>query len=252
MATTQLPSIGTWLGNSFGSLKTRWFPLTLLGISGALLSMLGAVLVYGGAGLCVYFFTDKEVLARFADPAAFEALMADPTFQMFFLVIHALAFLVSARLGCWFGLAAFHVACDPGLGAGAALKKARHGSMGFLVLLLLHQGIVGIGMAALVLPGLVLAVFLGFAPFVYARNQTGILGALGGSWRLVSGNFPGVLGRMLVLGLVCGAIAIVPVLGWIAAPCLGMLAWAHLYADLGAPATRTATARTSVQQVQPV
>lgn len=252
MATTQLPPIGTWLGRSFVSLKSRWFPLTLLGIAGVLLSMLGAALVYGGAGLCVYFFTDKEVLARFADPAAFEALMADPTFQTIFLVIHAMAFLVSARLGCWFALAAIHVACDPALGAGAALKRARHGSMGFLVLMVIHQVIVCAGMAAFVLPGLVLSVFLGFAPFVYARHKTGIFAALGGSWKLVSGNFLGVLGRMLVLGLVCGAIAIVPILGWIAGPCLGMLAWAHLHADLRAPAFRKAPARTSVGHVQPV
>jgi hypothetical protein len=96
--------------------------------------------------------------------------------------------------------------------------------------------IVQIGMALFVVPGLVLAVLFGFAPFAFAREGKGVFGSLGASCRAVSGHFLGVLGRMLLLGLVCIAIAIVPVLGWIAAPCLALLAWAELHRDLTAPA----------------
>ena len=46
MATTHsLPTIGDWLSRSFSSLGSRWFPLTVLGFAGFLLSVLGAALV---------------------------------------------------------------------------------------------------------------------------------------------------------------------------------------------------------------
>jgi hypothetical protein len=51
----------------------------------------------------------------------------------------------------------------------------------------------------------------------------------------VRGRFLAVLGRLLLLGLVAGAIALVPLVGWVLAPGLALVAWGELYRDAGGP-----------------
>jgi hypothetical protein len=201
---------------------------------GHLVALLGAALVYAAAAACIYFFTDKQVLAKFMSPAGVEALAADPGFQALLLVIHGVALLVALRFGFWFALAGVYVATDHKVGFWHSLKLAKKRSMGFALLSIIGQIIIQAGFVLFILPGVVLAVYLGFAPFAYVREKAGIWASLGRSRRAVSGHFFGVLGRMLLLGVICLAIGIVPVLGWIVAPCLALLAWGELHHDLTA------------------
>lgn len=59
-----------------------------------------------------------------------------------------------------------------------------------------------------------------------------LLISLGDSARAVKGHFFGVLGRMLLAGLVGGAMMIVPLVGWLVGAAWILLAWGHLYIDL--------------------
>jgi hypothetical protein len=99
-----------------------------------------------------------------------------------------------------------------------------------------QQVILQAGMLLFILPGLVLAVWLGFAFWAFAREDSGIFRSLGESARLVKGHFFGVLGRMLLLGLLGGAMMIVPIVGWLVGGAWIVVAWGLLYTDLRGPA----------------
>jgi len=241
--THALPPIGEWLSSSFVALGRRWWTLTALALSGTLVAVLGAAAVYALAGACVYFFTDKAVLAQYTSPEGMEALAANPNMGMLLFLVNVLAFAVALRLACWFLLASIHVASDLSLGYWEAIKLAKERSRAFTILFFVTHTVVQVGWALFIIPGLVLSVFLGFAPFAFVREKAGVWQAMRRSWQTASGHFWGILGRMVVLGLVCLAIGIVPILGWIAAPCLAYLAWAELHRQLTTRQPAVATAR---------
>lgn len=238
-----LAPIGTWLGRSFSVLGKTWWTLTALAVTGAFLAALAMGVIYAGAAALAWYFTDAETLARLSSPGALETVAADPTFQAMLMIIHVAALFVGLRIFSRFALACVHATLEPTAGYHGSLARSEKGSFGFMVLMVVQQLCIQVGMALFVIPGLVLAAFLGFAPWVYATRRGGILSSLTGSCKLASGAFFGLLGRMIVLGLVCVGMALVPIAGWIAAPCLAFAAWRELYGDL-APARPAASPTT--------
>jgi hypothetical protein len=252
MTTTyMIPGVGNWLGRSFRAVGRRWWPLSLLGAMGVFFAALGAVLVYAASGACVYLFTSKETLARLGQPGGWEAVSADPTFQALVMGIHGVAFLVALRIFCGFTLAAIHVATDHSLGCWQAMRLARKRSASFTMLTVVGQAVIFAGHCLLIVPGVIFGVYLSHAPFAFVRKETGVWESLRASWRAVSGHWWGVWWRGFVLSLVCSAIAIVPIAGWIVAPCLAMCAWAELYRDLTHRRPATTHAQPRPVQVPP-
>ena len=233
MVRTSLKPVGEWLGGSFGLLGGRWLTLSLLFVFGCCAVVFGVVLVYLLGVVFIGTIYGWENLARVAsDPRKLQYLFegAGQTLTIFNL----LAAFIALRLYSWILLAAIHASTDTSLGFRAALGRAKGRGYAFLVLFVLQQAILNVGMLLLILPGLILAVWLGFSLWSFAREKTGVFESLGRSARLVKGNFFGVLGRMLLLVLIGGAMMIVPVAGWLVGGAWIMLAWGVLFADLQA------------------
>jgi hypothetical protein len=170
---------------------------------------------------------------------------------MLVLAIHAVAFFVALRIFCGFTLAAVYAATDHSYGYWQAMRLARKRSASFTVLTLVGQAIICAGHLLLIVPGVIFGVYLSHAPFAFVRKEAGVWDSLRASWGAVSGHWWGVFGRGIVLSLVCSAIAIVPIAGWIVAPCLAMCAWAELYRDLTHRKPASAHAQPRLAQAPP-
>lgn len=244
VTTGTLPPVGEWLGRSFRALGRRFFALTGLAILGGMTAFLGAALVYLAAGAAVYFFADPQALQSVSAGGGIAALAQEPSFAMMIFGVHLLAGFVAMRMWCWFFLAMVHLTADPGMTFGSALGTARKRSFAFLGLLIAQNFLIQIGMFLLIIPGLILSVYLGFSAWAFARDGAGIGASMKESLSAVKGRWFGVFGRMLLLGLVCTAMMIVPIAGWIAAPLLALCACGELFSDLS-PSRSMAAARTA-------
>ena len=231
------------MGESFSRLRARWATLTTLFVFGFFAVLLGVVLVYVLGVVFIGFIQGWDTLTRtLTDPRKIQYFFEET--RGAFTILNLLAAFVALRLYSWILLAAIHASLDVSLGFRGSLKKAGGRGYAFLFLFVLQQIILQLGVMLFLLPGIVLAVWLGFALWVFARENASVFQALGGSARIVKGRFFGVLGRMLLLGLIGGAIMIVPLVGWLVGGAWVFLAWSLLYDDLRSlRATAAAPAR---------
>jgi hypothetical protein len=226
--------VGEWLGASFVRLKDRWLTLTLLFVFGCCAVLAGVVMVYVLGVAFVGFVQGWENLGRVvSDPRRLQYFFEEA--KGGFLILNVLAAFVALRLYCWILVASIHASADASLGFRGALRKGKGHGYAFLVLFLVQQTLVQIGALLFILPGIALAVWLGFAFWAFARDGAGAFESLGRSARTVRGNFWGVFGRMLLLGLIGGALMIVPVVGWLVGAAWIFVAWSLLYEDLRRP-----------------
>lgn len=86
-----------------------------------------------------------------------------------------------------------------------------------------------IGFAILIVPGIIAALFLIFAPYVVVDRGLGVIASLKGSIRLVSRNFVGVLLLMLALIAINMVGAILLLVGLIVTIPVTIMAAAHAY-----------------------
>jgi hypothetical protein len=226
-----LKPVGEWLGESFGQLRGRWVTLSALFVFGFFALLLAVVTVYG-LGFAFFGFIQgwDNVMRVITDPRKVQYLLEES--RGVITLLNLLVAFVALRVYCWVLLAAIHASLDASLGVRAALKKGKGRGYAFLVLFVVQQAVLQIGVMLLILPGIILAVWLGFALWAFARNGAGVFQSLGDSARAVKGHFFGVLGRMLLAGLVGGAMMIVPLVGWLVGAAWIFLAWGHLYTDL--------------------
>jgi hypothetical protein len=231
MSDESLAPIGQWLGQSFARLKGSLLTLSIIFIIGFVTVTLGCVLVYA-LGVVSFGFIQGwgNVMAMVTNPSRLQAFGEQN--QSLIFIVNLLAWLVGLRMFCWATLAAIHAASDESLGVRAAFKAGKSRGYGFLALFVILQIILMIGIMLLILPGLILAVLLGFTLWVFARENAGMLASLGRSVKLVKGHFLGVLGRMILVGLIGALIMIIPIIGWLVAPAFMMLAWSTLYMQL--------------------
>ena len=208
-----LKPVGEWLGESFGQLRGRWVTLSALYVFGFFALLLAVVMVYG-LGFAFFGFIQgwDNVMRVITDPRKVQYLLEESWGA--FTLLNLLAAFVALRVYCWVLLAAIHASLDASLGVRGALKKGKGRGYAFLVLFVVQQAVLQVGVMLLILPGIILAVWLGFALWA------------------VKGHFFGVLGRMLLAGLVGGAMMIVPLVGWLVGAAWIFLAWSHLYTDL--------------------
>lgn len=242
MVQTTVRPVGEWLGDSFGRLKENWLTLCGLFVFGFCLIAFSVVAVYGLGLTFLGVLQGWDNLKRVAlDPTRLGYLIEESrgAFALFNLV----AVLVGLRLYCWILKAVIHASLDPSTGFGAALGKGGERSYAFLALFVVQQIILNVGMMLLILPGLIMAIWFGFALWACARDESGVFSSLGDSARAVKGHFFGVFGRMLLLGLIGGAMMIVPVVGWLVGAAWMLVAWGCLYEDLTAPLPTPVAAR---------
>ena len=227
-----LPSVGDWTGRSFRGLSGSWITLTALGIVGTVVTAISVALVYGLAVLALGFLQGFEFLGRLGDPEQLSWFLHDETNGTLFRVLNLVAMLVAIRIGAWFALAHVHAACDHSLGFFGALRAAKPRSLPFIGLAIVHQLAVGLATMALIIPGIVVGLWFSMAALTFAREDLGVLASFGRSRQLVKGRGFAVLGRLLLMSIVCTLIMIVPIAGWIVGPALAWVAWATLYEDL--------------------
>jgi hypothetical protein len=245
MTHQSLKPVGEWLGESFSQLRGRWVTLSTLVVFGFFTLLLGVVLVYG-LGFVFFGFIQgwDNVMRILMDSRKLQYLLEES--RGAFTLLNLLAAFVALRVYCWILLAAIHASMDASLGVRGSLKKGKGRGYAFLVLFLVQQVILQFGVVLLILPGIILAVWLGFALWAFAREGAGVLRSLGESARVVKGHFFNVLGRMLLVGLIGGAIMIVPLAGWLVGGAWIFLAWSLLYGDLRGPsALKVGSARRS-------
>jgi hypothetical protein len=242
MGQTSVRPVGGWLGDSFGRLKENWLTLCGLCVFGVAIIAAGVAAVYllGFAFLGFLQGWDNLKIAL-SNPTRIGYLIEESrgAFALFNLV----AFLVGLRLYCWILKAAIHASIDPTTGFGEALRKGNDRGYAFLALIVVQQVLLNVGFMLLILPGIIMAVWFGFALWACARDESGVFGSLGDSARAVKGHFFGVFGRMLVVGLIGGSMMVVPVIGWLVGGAWMLVAWGCLYEDLTAPRPAPVVAR---------
>ncbi len=251
MTSVTLQPVGAWVSDSFSRLKDRVLTLSLLFIFGWALIAIGVVLVYALAVVCLGFLQGWEAFGRvMLDPRKLGYLW--DASQGALTLFNVLAAFVALRIYCWVLLAAIHASVDPAPRFGASLRKGKDRGYAFVALFVVQQALLQVGMLLLVLPGLILGVWLGFAAWAFARERTGAFASLAASARAVKGQFFGVLGRMLLLGLIGLSIMVVPVLGWLVGGAWMLVAWGALYEQLRAPAPQPGRSPVRTQPTRPV
>lgn len=234
--------VGEWLGDSFSRLKETWLTLCGLFVFGSCVIAVGVVAVYGvGVGFLGTLQGWDNLKRVVLDPTRLSYLIEES--RGAFALLNLVAILVGLRLYCWILKAVIHTSIDPSTGFGAALGKGNERGYAFLALFLVQQVILNAGIILLILPGIIMAVWFGFSLWACARDESGVFASLGDSARAVKGHFFGVFGRMLLLGLIGGAMMIVPVIGWLVGAAWMLVAWSCLYENLTAPQPAPVVAR---------
>ena len=249
-----LQPVGEWLGESFSQLKGRWITLTMLFVFGFFALLLSVALVYV-LGFVFFGFIQgwNNVTRMLTDPWKIQYFLEES--RAAFTILSLLATFIALRVYCWILLSAIHASMDASLGFRGSLKRGKGRGYAFLILFVVQQIILQIGMVLFVLPGIALAVLLGFAFWAFARENTGVFQSLTDSTKMVKGHFLGVLGRMLLLGLIGVVIMMVPVIGWLVGSAWIFLAWSLLYNDLRdsyVPARVTTAAKRPARQERPL
>ena len=106
----------------------------------------------------------------------------------------------------WGFLSLLYVIKDPRLTPDAAYRESISRLPQFLLLQLLTLVFIGLSFLALIIPGLIVSVFLNFAPYVFMWEGDKAWESIKKSWSYVRGYFWAVVWRMLIL--VCFAILI--------------------------------------------
>lgn len=231
MSYASLEPVGSWLGGSFRLLKSRWVTLTSLFLFGFFAITLGALFVYGLGVAFAGFFQGWDKLGR---------ILGDPLKLRYFLqetqgitaVLNLLVAFIALRIYCRILRAAIHASSDESVGFRDALKMSKRRDYAFLALVVVQQVMLQAGMILFLLPGIALAVFFGFAPWAFARQDAGIVQSLKDSAGMIKGHFLGVLGRMLLVGLIGSLMMLVPVIGWLIGGAWILTAWGMLYKNL--------------------
>lgn len=234
--------VGEWLGASFGRLRENWLTHCALAVFGFCVIAAGVLAVYGlGIGALAFAQGWDTLKRNLGDPTRLGYMMEESRGAL--TLLNLLACFIGLRLYAWTFKAAVHASIDPSAGFGAALRRGNERALPFLGVLIVQQIVVGAGMVLLIVPGLILAVRLGFAPLACARDGSGVFGSFGDSARAVQGRFFGVLGRMILAGLIGGAMMVVPIVGWLVGHAWVLTAWGCLFDELTAPPRQPAAAR---------
>jgi hypothetical protein len=237
-----LKPVGEWLGESFAALRGRVVTLALLSIFGFFAIVLGVAMVYA-LGIAAYGSMQgwDNVMRLLSDPQRVQYLIEESGRAI--ALLNVLAIFVAIRISSWVMLASIHASMVDSLGVREALRKGRERGYAFIGLIVLHQIIVSAGFVLLIVPGIILAVRLGFASCAFAKEGGGVVQSLRDSAGAVKGRFLAVLGRMILVGLLGSLMMIVPVLGWLVGGAWILVAWSLLYENLRGPAASPARAR---------
>jgi hypothetical protein len=213
-----LPSIEDWLSASWTDFKRRWGALmVVVGVSG-LVTAFGVLLPLVPAGLAQLFGAASPWLIW--GGAFFAAL------------------LTGLWLSTWAQAAALRAATGDA-GAADALAYGWKKTWPFMVVFGLVTCAIAGGLVLLVLPGVVLAGLLAFAPFYQMDGEAEGMAALELSWARAKPRLGAVLVRLLIAWLIVLAPGWLPWIGWLIAPLwapFGLVALARLAADLKAAA----------------
>jgi|GEM_PF-2447884 len=213
-----MPPFQDWLEASWGDFRRRWG--RLMAVLG-----LGGIAVFAAAVLPLIVVLP---LAAFHVGALWLAVG-----------LGALASLSAALwTSSWAQSAAVRVALNDET-AGESLSRAWGQTAAFSWVLLLGSLAIGGGFCLFVLPGVVLAALLFFAPYYQIAGEAGGSAALGLSWARVEANpVPAVL-RLLTAGFLVWLPSSIPYVGWLIAMFwspFGLVATVRLAGDLRAAA----------------
>ena len=211
-----LPSIEDWLSASWADFKRRWGALmVVVGVSG-LVTAFGVLLPLVPAGIAQLFGAASPWLIW--GGASFAAL------------------LIGLWLSTWAQASALRAATGDE-GAAEALSFGWKKTWPFMVVFGLATCAIAGGLVLLVLPGVVLAGLLAFAPFYQMDGEAEGMAALELSWARALPRLGAVLVRLLIAWLIVLAPGWLPWIGWLIAPLwapFGIVAVARLAADLKA------------------
>ncbi len=209
-----LPSIEDWLSASWADFKRRWGALmVVVGVSG-LVTAFGVLLPLVPAGI-----------AQLLGAASPWLIWGGASFA---------ALLIGLWLSTWAQAAALRAATTDA-GASDALSYGWKKTLPFMVVFGLATCAIAGGLVLLVLPGLVLAGLLAFAPFYQMDGEAEGMAALELSWARSRPHLGAVLVRLLIAWLITLAPGWLPWIGWLIAPFwapFGLVALARLAADL--------------------
>ena len=108
-------------------------------------------------------------------------------------------------------------------------EKSKSKILGFLGLGILMGLIVFVGLILFIIPGLVAAFFLMFAPFIYIDKNIGVIDAMKASYELVKEYWKAALGLLIVnmaislVGSILGVIPVIGIIGNIASAVLSII-----------------------------
>src|SRR5262245_4041113 len=191
MAQTSVRPVGEWLRVSFGRFKENGLTLCGLFVFGVFVIAAGIVAVYALGLTALALVQGTETLKRnLLDPTRLGYLIEES--RGAFTLFNLLASLVGLRIYAWILKAAVHASIEPSSGFAEALRRGNERIYPFLGALIVQQILLNLGFMLLILPGLVMAVWFGFALWACARDRSGVFGALGDSARAVKGHFFGV------------------------------------------------------------
>lgn len=248
-------SIGALFSAAWARFRRAWLGFTLLF---ALIPLGLAVAVFIVAALAagaIWAIQGEQAQGMLRDPMRLYGFISSPENQTFLLGLGLLVAFLGIR---FFGVvwkASTHLSLDPSLGFKGAWRQGNQKAFPFLIHCVLSFLLTQLAGALLFLPALVVMTLFGLSAHSFARDQSGIIGAFEKSFQISKGQFWALLVRLLVLGIACGLIMLVPLAGWVAGPALWLCLLAELFIQLSpqaeaAPVTETAPAET--QSTQPV
>ncbi|MBI5245988.1 MAG: hypothetical protein HY923_02310 [Elusimicrobia bacterium] len=211
-----LPSVETWLSESWSDYRRRFWPLMSVLAIGGLVTAFFVLLPLAPAGLAAYLGLGSPWLIWGA--------------------ASAFALLAGLWFSTWAQAAAMLAASTDG-GADRALREGWRLTPAFAwVLSLVLLAVCG-GFAVVVLPGMILTVLLFFAPFYQLHGEASGLAAVELSFARARPYFGAVAGRLALIALLVWVPSFIPYVGWLLSPLwapFGLVAGARLAGDLRA------------------
>ncbi|UPT75239.1 MAG: hypothetical protein M0D55_05925 [Elusimicrobiota bacterium] len=211
-----LPSVEDWLSDSWSDYKRRFWPLAAVLALTSLAAAAGALLPLAPAALAHWLGAASPWL------------------------IWGAAFAVSSVAALWlstWGQAAAMIAASSDRGAMPAMAEGWRRTAAFAWTLSLVLLAACGGLVLFLVPGLVLAALLFFAPFYELEGEETGLAALELSWARVMPRLGAVFGRLVLLAAILWTPSWIPWIGWLLTPLFapfGIVAAARLAADLRA------------------
>jgi uncharacterized membrane protein len=116
----------------------------------------------------------------------------------------------------FWGYGAFvHAVIDQGCGFGEALKRGREQVWSMCWALSLAGFMIAGGYFLFFIPGIIFGVWFLFVPFIIAVERERGMNALLKSFQYVQGHWWNTFLKLFILTLICGAIGVIPLIGWI-------------------------------------